>query len=257
MTRRCFFPDWIDAAERLAVLKDQAAHHVRNVLRLKPGEAIELRDGDGRGWNGVILDMAEEQIRIRLLEPYDLPTESSLELSLALALARPDRMDLVLRQATEIGLTRFIVFKAERSRYGLSRGQATKRRDRWLKIAREAVCQCGRMRLPEIIICEDWNDFVLQAGRCASSEMVGLRIFAVERGTGRNLLSLWRSCPMYRQVLTVVGPEGGWTSGEVNRFVEADFYPVRLGPRILRFETAATVLLSSVQTLWGDFGHPV
>lgn len=257
MTRHCFYADWLDAAERLAVLKDQAAHHVRNVLRLKPGEVIDLRDCDGRGWKGVIADMTEEQVRIQLLEPYDLPTESPLELSLALALARPDRMDLVLRQATEIGLTRFIVFKAERSQYGLSRDQAAKRRDRWLKIAREAVCQCGRMRLPEIVICEDWMDFLLEASQCTTPRTAGLRIFADESGTGRNLLSLWRSCPMYRQVLTVVGPEGGWTPVEVNRFAEADFYPVRLGPRILRFETAATALLSSVQTLWGDFGQPV
>jgi 16S rRNA (uracil1498-N3)-methyltransferase len=225
----------VNVEEGAAVLDDRTAHHVRNVLRLGPGEMIELRDGRGRGWRGLIWEVTEGKVRIRQLEPQELTTESPLELTLGLAFARSDRMDLVLRQATEIGITRFVAFK----------------------ITHEAVCQCGRLRPPEILVCKDVSDFLSEAERFGNSEAGDLRVLAAEEGGEQNLLSLWKAFPIYRQVLTVVGPEGGWTPSEMDQFLKARFHPVHLGPRTLRFETAATVLLSSVQMLWGDFGQPV
>jgi len=256
MTPRCFFTESINASDREAILDNPSAHHARNVLRLKPGEEIELRDGRGQGWRGRILDMNESRVRVQLLSECDESRESRLELTLGLALARGDRMDLVVRQATEIGAQRFVAFQAERSDYGLSFSQAEKRLLRWRKVSREAMCQCGRSYVPEIIMCASLTDFLVQAPLFACPEKGGLRVLAAERESGQNLLSLWSSRPMYRQVLAVVGQEGGWTSIELDQFLEADFQPVHLGPRILRFETAATVLLSCVQILWGDFGHP-
>ena len=256
MSRRCFFTESVNPSVGQAILEDRSAHHARNVLRLKPGAEIELRDGRGQGWKGRILDMSESRVSVQLLDACDDSRESRLELTLGIAFARADRMDLVLRQATEIGLSRFVAFQAERSDYGLSSGQAEKRLHRWSKIAREAMCQCGRMRVPEMAIHSNTVDFLAKAHEFASPERNGLRILAAEKEAGQNVLSLWRSCPMYRQVLAVVGPEGGWTPAEIDQFLQKGFHPVHLGPRILRFETAATVLLSSVQTLWGDFGQP-
>lgn len=256
MTPRCFFTELVNPSDREAFLDDRSAHHARNVLRLKPGEEIELRDGRGQGWKGRILDMNDNRVRVQLLSVCNESRESRLELTLGLALARGDRMDLVVRQATEIGVNRFVAFQTERSDYGLSSIQAEKRLVRWRKIVREAMCQCGRTRLPEIVIHSNLTGFLAEVPVYASPEKGGLRVVAAEKAPGQNLLSLWSSRPMYRQVLAVVGPEGGWTPSETDQFLKAEFQPVHLGPRILRFETAATVLLSSVQTLWGDFGQP-
>lgn len=256
MTPRCFFTESVNPSDREVILDDRSAHHARNVLRLKPGEEIELRDGRGHGWRGRILDMNGGRVRVQLLSACNESRESPLELTLGLALARGDRMDLAVRQATEIGVYRFVAFQADRSDYALSSVRAEKRLLRWRRIAREAMCQCGRTRIPEIVMHSSLKGFLAEAPEYASPEKGGLRLVAAEKGPGQNLLSLWSSCPMYRQVLAVVGPEGGWAPEEMDRFLEAEFQPVRLGPRILRFETAATVLLSSVQILWGDIGQP-
>jgi 16S rRNA (uracil1498-N3)-methyltransferase len=257
MTRKCFYTELIDHSQGQAVLEDQTAHHVKNVLRMKTGETLEIRDGRGRGWKGFIREMGGGKVWIQLVESVAPTIESSLDLTLGLPLARSDRMDLIVRQATEIGSTRLIIFKAERSQYALSESQARKRRDRWMKIAHEAMCQCGRMRAPEISICMGVPEFLSLVEEVARPGAVGLRIIAVEENGGQNILSLWRACPIYGQVSAVVGPEGGWAPFEVSRFVESGFQPVHLGPRILRFETAAAVLLTSSQMLWGDFGKPL
>lgn len=257
MTHRRFFVEQVDPAGKQALLTDQTAHHAKNVLRLKPGDSVEVLDGLGNGWSGVIDEMSEKGVRVRLMASLHPAAESFLEVTLGMALARGDRMDLVVRQATEIGVTRFMVFPATRSSYGLSTPQQGRRRDRWLKIAREAMCQCGRMFSPEVHVCGDFSGFLRQSGRLLNEESQVLRIFASENESRGNILSVWQACPIYRQVLAVVGPEGGWTAAEVEAFLSSGFQPVRLGPRILRFETAATVLLTSVQTLWGDFGQTV
>lgn len=255
MTRKRFFVDRIDPCRDHVILKDQAAHHLESVLRMGAGDSIELRDGAGNAWQGVVAGREDGGVCIRLGEKQQVQNESPLNLTLALAFARSDRMDLVVRQATEIGVHRFIAFRAQRSQYGLGGAQSVKRRERWEKIAREALCQCGRMKLPEIDVLSDVPEFISHVMKTEGHEAgCGLRIVAWEEERRQSLMELWRSFPKCRDVLVVVGPEGGWIQSEVEQLGQAGFHSVHLGSRTLRFETASLALAVSAQLLWGDLG---
>jgi 16S rRNA (uracil1498-N3)-methyltransferase len=252
MTRKCFFIDRIDPGEKCVKLTEEVSHHVESVLRLKSGDPVELRDGRGRAWQGVIADVKRGKVHIQVGSEQHLHNESSLKFTMALAFSRSDRMELVLRQATEIGVFRFVAFRAERSQYALSGPRLFKRKVRWSKIAREALCQCGRIKLPEICVVPDVPELISMASNWDSEGVPGLRILASEDGMGRGLLDVWRVSPVCNQVIGVVGPEGGWAQREVDSFLEAGFEAVHLGPRTLRMETAAIALSASIQLLWGD-----
>ncbi|MGV8075225.1 MAG: 16S rRNA (uracil(1498)-N(3))-methyltransferase [Syntrophobacteraceae bacterium] len=253
MTRKCFFVDCVDPGESCITLKNQTAHHMESVLRLKAGESIELRDGQGNAWRAVIATVESDEIGIRLDGLDQLENESPLEITLAMAFARSDRMDLVLRQATEMGINRFSAFRARRSQYGLSGSQAEKRKERWQKIAKEALCQCRRTRLPEIRIAESIEEFIAELDRGSESGNDMLKVLASEGERDQSLFSLWKLFPESRRIVAVIGPEGGWTEIEAAQFMEAGFKPVHIGPRVLRLETAAISILASAQLLWGDF----
>jgi 16S rRNA (uracil1498-N3)-methyltransferase len=254
MTRKCFLIDHEDLGAEEVTLGADVAHHVRNVLRLKPGDSIQLRDGQGNGWPAVIKEIRGREVRVGLGQKQVLLNESPLQLTLALAFSRFDRMELALRQATQMGVHRFVAFRAERSGYQLPASQQDRRKQRWNKITREALCQCGRMRLPEINVLADATALIVAASRWEATEIKGLKILAKEDEANRSLVHLHRAHPICRQTLVVVGPEGGWTEREGEQFVEAGFYSVHLGPRTLRLETAAVGLLTAVQLLWGDLG---
>jgi len=258
MTRRCFFVPRIDSDAGCVKLSPQVSHQLGNVLRLKAGDLIELRDGLGNAWVGEISELKKGSAAVRLLEERDLPGfESPMKVTLALGLARSDLMDLVVRQATETGVCRLAAFRAARSQYGPAGRQVEKIVERWSRIAAEAMCQCGRSRMPELSVFHDLDEFLLSLPeRGARGEgLEALRIFARERGSNLGLCSLRESRPECSEVLAAIGPEGGWDDSEASKLTEAGFESVHLGPRILRFETAAIALVSSIQLLWGDFGE--
>jgi 16S rRNA (uracil1498-N3)-methyltransferase len=254
MTRKCFLVDEIDFREELVSLAGDVAHHLRNVLRLRPGDSIELRDGRGNGWSAVIREMKGREVRVAIEKKQRVQNESPLRLTLALAFSRSDRMELVLRQATEMGVDRFIAFRAERSEYHLPGSQRDRRIERWRKITREALCQCGRMSLPEILVLSDTAELISSDSTGKPNDGKTLKILAREEADRQSLLALLEGHPVCRQVLAVVGPEGGWSKREGDQFMEGGFRPVHLGPRTLRLETAAVALLAGVQLLWGDLG---
>ncbi len=257
MTRKCFFLPNLSDGEECVSLPRETVHHLESVLRSRPGDSIELRDGEGHAWEGVIEEIKGGAIRVRLLERRILHNESPLKVTLAVAIARSDRMELVIRQATELGVNRIVVFRAARSQYGLRGAQAEKKHERWLKIAREALCQCGRARIPEIMVLSEIEELLAYVPGWEKEEGLRIKVVALESKAEKNLLALTHSVPVCKQVMTVIGPEGGWSDQEVERFRKADFDFVHLGPRILRFETAAVAIVSAVQLLWGDFGGSI
>lgn len=253
MTRRCFFVEQVDPDCQLVVITGATAHHMQDVLRLPSGAEVELCDGRGNGWTGAIVKNEKGAVHVRLLSSKTLGNESPLDLILAMALARSDRMELVVRQATELGVARFVAYPSSRSQYSLSSAQMDKRRQRWLKIAQEAICQCGRGKLPEVHIAADFADFLRWVEANVNRDQA-LRLAAMEGERRTSLGDVWRAFPACRQLLTVVGPEGGWSEQEWSAFTRAGFHQVHLGPRILRLETAAIALITLAQHLWGDLG---
>jgi 16S rRNA (uracil1498-N3)-methyltransferase len=255
MTRRCVFVAGIDPEAEEISLSESLSHQLQSVLRLKTGDPVELRDGAGGSWLGEVCGMARGVARVRLLQRREIPgAEPPVDITLAMAFARAEKMDLAIRQATELGASGIAAFRAKRSQYGLSAQQAEARKDRWQKIVREAMCQCGRINAPHVSVFPDVHAFIEAVSSGSGHGEECLKIFAWEEELQRDLFSLRNSFPDCGRIIAVIGPEGGWDGSEADWLLDSGFHPVHLGPRTLRLETAAVALVSMVQMLWGDFG---
>lgn len=256
MTRRRFFVPEVAPGTSSFDLPQHLSRQLESVLRAKAGESIELLDGHGSAWECLITAIRRGSVSVCVLGRLDRPAcESPLALTLGVGIARSDTMDLIVRQATEMGVSQLAVFRAARSQYSLSGKPAEKKKERWSRIAREAVCQCGRTIPPEIVLFEDLSHFLASfeddPRRCC------LKIFALEREPGPGPKSLAERTPRpgICRIAATIGPEGGWDESESSALVGAGFEPLSLGPRTLRMETAAVALICSIQLLWGDMGE--
>ncbi|MFZ0927625.1 MAG: RsmE family RNA methyltransferase [Syntrophobacteraceae bacterium] len=254
MTRRCFFVPEVASDTRIFDLPPRLSRQLHGVLRARVGESIELLDGQGSAWACVITGIRRGTVSVSLTGKLDRPTcESPLAIVLGIGIARSDTMDLVVRQAAEMGVLRLAFFQSVRSQYGLRGKTAEKKKERWSKIASEAACQCGRTKRLEIEIFEDLGHFLTSFEGEEEPAEHTLKIFALEREPGSGLRNLrGEAGPDISRVLAVLGPEGGWDKVETSALIGAGFKPVSLGPRTLRLETAAVALISFIQILWGD-----
>lgn len=271
MARRCFFSEKIEPGAEFVNLSPEASHHLEHVLRMHAGQSVEIRDGMGNAWKGEVAETGKGKTTVRLTERLGLDfVEPALEITLALALARSDIMDMVVRQATELGISKLVAFRSARSQYSLTGSRSENKSARWLRIAREALCQCGRTRVPEIVLFDNLDNFLGSlppygaedggpapglTGREMMPGTQGLRIAALESERVKGLTNIKKIRPSCSKVLALIGPEGGWDDFEMAMISDAGFYPTHLGPRILRFETAAVALVSMIHLLWGDFGE--
>jgi 16S rRNA (uracil1498-N3)-methyltransferase len=255
MTRKCFLiDDPLDDSDPMVTLSGPTAHHLTAVLRIRQGDHIELRDGRGGAWLALVTRLEGKNVTVQLQARKRLSVESQLTITVALAYARAERMELVIRQATELGVQRLVTFRGARSQYGLVGREAENRRQRWLKIVREALCQCGRVHLPELAVFADTAAFLASLPGWQPGGAHGLRILAWEEEERQGMKSLWQEFPSCKDLLLSIGPEGGFSGQEAQLFQSAGFHTVQLGPRVLRLETAAVAAITTAQLLWGDLG---
>jgi 16S rRNA (uracil1498-N3)-methyltransferase len=252
MSRKCFYVGRLKEDVGTLTIRGDAAHHMTRVLRLRVDDQVELRDGLGRSWSARIRSISRGGVDVTVIEEITLEAESAVHLTLGMALARSDRMDLVVRQGTEIGIHGFDFFPAARSQYKLGVDEVGKRRDRCLKIAREAMCQCRRTILPEIRIHRNLEGFFETLRYSATPGKERLKVLALEGRMERSLMDIHQEHPVCSELLAAIGPEGGWTEEEGRQFEREGFLSVHLGPRILRFETATLAVMVCAQLLWGD-----
>lgn len=222
------------------VTLDAAQSRHAHVRRLVAGDAVELFDGRGQSYRGTIDRPDRAATRVRITEVReDGLGESPLDLTLAVAPLKADKLDWVVEKATEIGVTRIVLFA---SRHCLVE-PSTHRLERWQHIAVAAAKQCGRSVVPEM-----HGPLALHEALRREADIKLLFWEAEEPSRGQ----LPRVVPRPASVLAVVGPEGGFSAEEVAAARAAEARVVGLGPRILRAETAAIVAASSCQLLWGD-----
>jgi 16S rRNA (uracil1498-N3)-methyltransferase len=252
MSRKCFYVGRLKEHVETLTIRGDAAHHMIRVLRLGVDDLVELRDGWGRSWRARIRSISKGAVDVQFLDEVILNTESVIHLTIGMALARSDRMDLIVRQGTEIGVNRFDFFPAARSQYRLGAQEVGTRQARCLKIAQEAMCQCRRTFLPEIRIHKNLDGFLEAVGHLATTGKETLKVLALEGRMERSLMDIHREHPACSEMIAATGPEGGWTEEEVNRFEREGFLSVHLGPRIMRFETATLAVMVGAQLLWGD-----
>jgi 16S rRNA (uracil1498-N3)-methyltransferase len=238
-------PETLDRPTPLITGAD--ANHIRNVLRLRPGHTIALFDGLGNAYSATITDISAEAVAVSLGPKLGSDTESPVAITLAPALLKSGKMDTLLRQTTELGISRWAPFIADRSVPAPDSRRAEKKRSRWQSIARESMKQCRRNRMPEIGGIVGWDEILGMADDADLS-----LIFWEGEDEPADLLSLKKTSPPPETILVIVGPEGGFTGSEVRRARDRNILSVSLGPRILRAETAVLTACALVQYLFGD-----
>lgn len=221
-----------------AALTDEARHYLRDVLRLAAGAELEVFDGAGGAYDARVL----EGFEALALGPRREVARAAAAITLLVALARGEKIDLVVQKATELGVAALAPFAAARSVVRLEAERAGDRVRRWRRIAEEAARQCGRADVPEIAAPAP-----LEAALGALAP--GTRVLVFHPG-GAPLAAapLERGAPC----AAVIGPEGGLTDDEVLACERAGAARVALGPRVLRAETAAIVAAALLQARVGD-----
>jgi 16S rRNA (uracil1498-N3)-methyltransferase len=240
---RFYFPEPVSEG-RQAALQGDEFHHLRHVLRLAPGAEISLFDGEGSEFQAVIVALGRSEAIVRVGRKESGASESSLSLHLAIGMAKGEKLDLVIQKATELGAAAIHPLATRRADVKLTPEKSGSRRDRWRRVALEACKQSGRTRLPEVHPPRTLEEFL-------ALELPRLRV--VLDPTGQPIPPDFPDTGgPDRAMIVVAGPEGGWDPDELDRLRRSGFLPLRLGPRILRVETAAILAAGLFQFLAGD-----
>jgi 16S rRNA (uracil1498-N3)-methyltransferase len=246
---RYFFVDPSQLSASRAVLEGSEAAHLKNVLRMTRGEAVCLVDGSGSEYRATIDRMLPGRVELSITEQKPSSGVAPIRIHAAQGYLKDKKMDRVVRQLSELGVARFIPLISARAVVRPESGRASYRQERWRKISIEALKQCRRgdlMEIGEIAAFED----VLKTGRDYD-----FRIMFWE-GAAQPLIfrPMATAVPDGRSVLVVLGPEGGFSEDEAASAEAAGFWTAKLGPRILRAETATVAACAIVQYLFGDLG---
>lgn len=227
-------------AEGEYVLPANVAHHAKQVLRLNVGDKLVLFDG--RGGESCALVMAlQDSVRVQLEAYSAIDRESPLKIELAQALATGDKMDWIVQKAVELGANAFWPVMSERCVVKLDSERAAKRVAHWQQIAIAASEQCGRNTIMQIQPVIRLTTLLAQS---YNGEAFTLNPASTER--------LATTAPA-QNLRLYIGPEGGFSGNELDAMSRARCRDIRLGPRVLRTETAGLAAITMLQTLWGDF----
>ncbi|MDT8397303.1 MAG: 16S rRNA (uracil(1498)-N(3))-methyltransferase [Pseudomonadales bacterium] len=224
----------------LVSLPANTSHYLAHVLRLMPADPLILFNDEGREFSASIADISKKQVRVQILEEGQAGTESPLHTHLALGISRGERMDYAIQKSTELGVSEITPLFTEHGEVKLSSERSAKRQAHWQQIAISACEQSGRVSVPVI------------------HAPLGLERWLPALNGGTRLLfhhHQEQTLPKVRPagpIILLIGPEGGFSAAELALARQADFVTVRLGPRVLRTETAPVVALSVLQYRWGD-----
>lgn len=217
-------------------LDPAAARHLMRVLRLRPGDAFVAFDGSGREWPATLID----DRRARTGAGTERDTESPLALTLVQGVSRGERMDYTLQKAVELGVAHVMPVTTRRTEVRLDAARARKRHEHWLGVVVAACEQSGRTRVPTVAPIADLGDAL-----AALTVPVLVLDPAATRGLREAAAGL-------TSLALVVGPEGGLADDEIAQVTAVGGTAVKLGPRVLRTETAGVAATAALQALFGD-----
>ena len=225
-------------------LPEDAANHLVRVLRLQPGDACVLFNGDGRDFPATLVAANKRGVEAELGAPRDVDVESPLRIALVQGIARGEKMDWILQKATELGVASVHPVQSDRSEVKLEGERAAKRLAHWRSVVVSASEQSGRSRVPAVSASQPLQaalDAGLPAGQRFLLDPEGdAAVHAIDAPEGDCVLA--------------IGPEGGWSPRDKQALHAAGFTGLRLGPRILRTETAGLAAIAALQARFGDLG---
>jgi 16S rRNA (uracil1498-N3)-methyltransferase len=244
---------FVDAPLRVGArveLTEAALQRLVRVLRLGPGDPVTLFNGDGRDYAATLLSAGKREGVAEIIGTLEARGESPLRITLAQALARGEKMDLVLQKAVELGVHAIAPVVTERTEVRLDAERSDRRMQHWRGVLAGACEQSGRAVLPTLSEPRALADFAASLDAADAGEVPSLRLMLDPR-EGATLASLGLA-PDARVVL-VIGPEGGFSERDVAALRAARFSGLRMGPRVLRTETAALAAIAALNALYGDW----
>ena len=238
-----FLAETIDAAAATARLSEDEARHLSQVLRLAAGDEVAVFDGAGREFRARIERVSKAGADLQLIDEFPAAPEPAVHLTLAQSVIKGERMDEVVRDATMMGVTAIEPLVTAHTAAHIKAGRAP---DRWRRIAIASAKQCRRAVVPCIgpgVAFDDW----------LAQDRAETRVLLVEPSAsveGHPLSTLGGTRPATASL--IVGPEGGWSSTEIEAAVRAGCVPVTLGRRTLRADAIPIVAIGLLQFVWGD-----
>lgn len=231
-------PNQIDG--NTIVIKGTDVNHIKNVLRMKPGDELVICNGQGKDCYCIINRISEGEIIAGIQSEKDTGTELKARITLFQGLPKKDKMELIVQKAVELGVYDIVPVMTKRAVVKLEdKKKEEKKLERWQAIAEEAAKQSGRGIIPIVRPVQSFKEAVNNV------KMLGKGVIPYENATGmeatRNILSGLRE---YDSIGVFIGPEGGFEESEIELAMSAGIHPITLGRRILRTETAGLAVLS-------------
>jgi 16S rRNA (uracil1498-N3)-methyltransferase len=230
-------------------LPREETNHLSRVLRMKTGDEASVFDGRGREYLCSVSCIKDSGAQLEILRPLDNQVESPVDLTLAQALAKGEKFDLIVQKATELGARRIVPIATEHADVKLNEERAEKRLERWRRISLEALKQSGRRTLVDISAPIALYQFITRLE--AEPDAARIVLCFSERG-GASINDALQGKDKGAAVIALVGPEGGWSDEELRMLDEHEARFITLGPRTLRTESAAIVAVALVQHALGD-----
>ncbi len=228
------------AVQNAVQLNNECAHYLRSVLRIKKGHLVILFNGEGGEYQGEITEVSRKEVIVTLTKFDNISVESNLSITLGLGISRGERMDFAIQKSVELGVKKTCPLVTEHCSVQIKDDKKEKKVEHWQKISQNAAEQSGRTINPEVANINSFSNWVTQ--------QTGTKLF-LDPFAKKSLVEIKNDT---NQITLLVGPEGGFSEQERTTAIASGFIPVKLGPRILRTETAALAVLTAVQTLWGD-----
>ncbi|WP_186576451.1 16S rRNA (uracil(1498)-N(3))-methyltransferase [Aquibacillus kalidii] len=242
--------DWI-SPDKARITGDDV-HHISRVMRMTEGDQVICVNSGGQAATCEITHIDSDEVKVSVLEWKQEEVELPVEVTIAQGLPKGDKLELILQKGTELGARKFIPYQASRSIVKWDQKKATKKLDRYHKIIKEASEQAHRSVIPSVETVVSFQNLI------EKSKSYDVKLMAYEeeaRSDQPNKLSqVFNTLERDQTIFTCIGPEGGFTPEEVEALKVAGFVSVRLGPRILRTETAAMYFLSSLSYHFEELG---
>jgi 16S rRNA (uracil1498-N3)-methyltransferase len=246
---RRFFTEPENIKGSTAVLTGSEARHISTVLRLPAGTKIVVFDGSGSYYEALLTRVSTSRVETKIvtITPYiDTGDETHPALHLGIGLVKGKKMDLIIQKITELGVAGLHPFH---SRYCAAQGKTKDRLSRWQKIAIEACKQCNRPKPLDINPTQDIKELLYKD----AEKVHDLNLIFWENKEGqKSLREIFAPLKKIQSMMTLIGPEGGFSADEVELAIDAGYEPVTMGSRILRVETAAITAVSILQHELGN-----
>lgn len=224
-------------------LDSEASGHLLRVLRMKKDDVLNVFDGKGHEYSAKITEIQKKHAVISIEQPIDSLTESPLWIHLGQSISRGEKMDYSLQKSVELGVQKITPLFTTRGGVKLTKDRLEKKVLHWQKVIISACEQCGRSYLPQLMAPQSLDDWL----KNCEEEM---RFVLAPSGEHQLRDIKFED----ERVALLIGPEGGLDESEIDLAKTFSFAPLRLGPRILRTETAAPTAVAALQCLWGDLG---